>query len=171
MAIESGQAIVCADLQSVGGTRTILIREWKADDIIGYTKNISSIYKIRDVGDVTATWGVYESKIESSSLTVNATNEGKDTTTVETTLSFNLPYLERTKIVRLNEFEGKCLMVLVIDNNDDGSNNSNLVMGISDKYRSTYRVTDGQTYARLASVIVGGKARKVDKKIWLEHKV
>jgi len=26
-------------------------------------------------------------------------------------------------------------------------------------------------YARLASVIVGGKARKVDKKIWLEHKV
>ena len=73
MAIADGMAINCSDLQAVGGTRLIAIREWVSTDIVVFNDTPHDITSIQGVGPVAATWGVFESRIESSSLTVAAT--------------------------------------------------------------------------------------------------
>ena len=121
MAITDGIGIGCSDLQAVGGTRHILIREWKVDDLVAVAGASNTVFRIQEAGGADANWGVYESKIESSSLTFTASNEGKDTTTFECNLTFNLPKLDRLKAIRLKELEGKCLMIIVIDSNNDAN--------------------------------------------------
>ena len=78
MAITDGMAVTCSDLQAVGGTRTIAIRKWLAVDVVVYTAaaGTHAIDSIKE-GASNADWGVYESRIESSSLTVTGSNEGK----------------------------------------------------------------------------------------------
>ena len=164
MAIENGQAIGCADLQASGGVRHILIREWKAGDLITVNDAASTVTRIQDSGALDADWGVFESKIETSGLTINGTNEGKDVNTYELNLSFNLPRLNNEKIVRLQEFQdAECLMVIVIDSNSDGNYVQNFVMGISDKFKNVYDYKRNQTYARIASIEGGTGAAFSDE--------
>ena len=115
MAIQDGLVIDCADVQAAGGVRHILIREWQDGDLITTDEALNRVTSIQDSGAVDADWGVYESEIESSSLVINGVNEGKDNTEYELTLSFFLPNLERTKMIRLQEMQGKCLMAIVVD--------------------------------------------------------
>lgn len=153
MAIESGLAVGCADVQATGGTRHILIREWATGDTIGIDSSAGQlITKVKDTGGSTATWGVYESKIESSSLTITGGNEGNDTNTYECVLSFYLPRLSVDKMVRLEEFYGACLMCIIVDSDSDADYLVNQVIGISDKYRNQENYLKNQTYARLSSV-------------------
>ena len=100
-------------------------------------------------------WGVYESKIESSSLTVTGTNEGKNITMYECVLSMYLPKITETKLLRLQEMQGKCLMVLVVgSNNTIGVTNTNqgLVIGASSKYVNLDDPARSQTWARISSI-------------------
>mgnify|MGYP003625424474 FL=1 len=158
MAIESGQAIGCSDLQAVGGTRYVLIREWKAGDLVTFaTGEVTSIQK---AGPVAADWGVYESRIESSSLTIAGTDEKKNVSTYECTLSFYLPKITKSKFDRLNEFTGKCLMAIVVDNNDATTidtipattYDSNFVIGVSETFENIADNVRSQTMGHITSI-------------------
>ena len=67
MAIADGLAINCSDLQAVGGTRIIALRAWADGDVVSYDNTTHGINSILETASA-ATWGVYESRIESSSL-------------------------------------------------------------------------------------------------------
>tara|TARA_R110001592_G_scaffold146304_1_gene370333 strand:+ start:874 stop:1497 length:624 start_codon:yes stop_codon:yes gene_type:complete len=161
MAIADGMAINCSDLQAVGGTRLIAIREWVSTDIVVFNDTPHDITSIQGVGPVAANWGVFESRIESSSLTVAATNEGKEFTTFESTVSWFIPGLTAAQFKGLHDFEGgKCLMVMVIDNNDATSGTttpsaafaSNKVIGVSHTLFNDDNAARTQQYATLASI-------------------
>ena len=107
MSIESGLSIGCTDLQASGGLSHVLIREWNSPsgtDTVTFDQSGNwSVTKIvnSEGTETEAVWGVYESKIESSSLTIAATNEGKNITTYECTVSMYLPRLSEDKFLRL----------------------------------------------------------------------
>lgn len=176
MAIADGMAINCSDLQAVGGTRTIAIRKWATTDAVVYNNTTHGITSIKD-GVSSADWGVYESRIESSSLTVTGSNEGKDTTTYECTLSWFIPGLTAAQFKSVYDFDGsdglggKCLMVMVIDNNDMTSGTTeastdqlhNKVIGVSERYENQGSKSRSQTYARLVSVEGGTGAAFSDE--------
>tara|TARA_R110000765_G_scaffold245348_1_gene347478 strand:- start:555 stop:1175 length:621 start_codon:yes stop_codon:yes gene_type:complete len=160
MAINDGLAVTCEDLQDVGGTRLIAIRSWATGDVALYDNSDHTITSITDVGGVDADWGVYESRIESSSLSVTGTGEGKDFQTYECVVSFFLPGLSTEKFNRLQEMRDKCLMVLVIDNNDAKTSGTapsatfakNKVIGISEEFNNVDDQVRNQTYAKLTGV-------------------
>ena len=132
MAITDGLAIGCGDLQATGGTKRILIREWNSssgnpDDIIlGASAALHEVTSIRDAGGATATWGVYESKIETSAFTITGATQG-NVSTYDLSLTFNAPQITADKIHRITSMRGKCLMALIED-----TNGTWMVMGISD---------------------------------------
>jgi len=75
MAIDTGLAIGCTDLQATGGIKQILLRSWAAGDTIVYGSSTHTITSIKDTGGTDADWGVYEFKNETPALTINATKE------------------------------------------------------------------------------------------------
>lgn len=129
MAITDGLAIGCGDLQATGGIKRVLIREWNStgspDDIILGAAGAHTVTSIMDSVGTSSTWGVFENKIETPALVVSGTTE-KNVSTYECSVSFNLPKMDLIKTNRLQEFTGKCLMVLAEDTNSDW-----FVLGIS----------------------------------------
>ena len=166
MGIIDGMAINCSDLQAVGGTRFIAIRQWGAADIVTFNDTDHTVTVIDSAANTGATWGVFESRIESSSLTVSGTNEGKEFSTYECTLSWFIPGLTTAQFNQLYKFDGDCLMVLVIDNNDTTSGTTepstdqlhNKLIGISNTLGSQdgtaghYTSERTQQWCRLQSV-------------------
>ena len=139
MAIAAGMAINCADLQAVGGTRFIAIRNFESTDEVEFNNTDHTITRIDQPDGTDAVWGVFESRIESSSLTITGTNEGKKITTYESTLSWFIPGLTTAQFNQIYKFDGDCLMAMVIDNNDNTSGTTlptaeqahNKVIGVS----------------------------------------
>ena len=121
MAIADGMAINCSDLQAVGGTRFIAVRVQTNTQEVAFDNSLHTITQIDQSTGVGANWGVFESRIESSSLTVSGTNEGKEFSTYECTLSWFIPGLTTAQFNELYRFDGDCLMAMVIDNNDNES--------------------------------------------------
>ncbi len=172
MAIADGMAINCSDLQAVGGTRLIAIREWVSTDAVVFDDTNHDIASIVDVGGSTATWGVYESRIESSSLTISATNEGKEFTAYDCTVSWFIPGLTAAQFKGLHDFEGgKCLMVMVVDNNDNTSGTTapaatfadNKVIGVSNTLPNQDKASKTQQFCTLRSVEGGTGAAFSDE--------
>lgn len=159
MAIADGMSINCSDLQAVGGTRFIAIRKWDSTDTVGFDNSTHGINSIL-TGGSSAAWGVYESRIESSSLTITGTNEGKEFTAYECTVSWFIPAMTASQFYRLHQFDGDCLMVMVIDNNDATSGSaapsatyaSNKVIGVSDTLDNQDSDVRTQQYCTLKSV-------------------
>ncbi|QDP67829.1 MAG: hypothetical protein Unbinned8210contig1002_17 [Prokaryotic dsDNA virus sp.] len=170
MAIADGLQINCSDLQAVGGTRLVAIRVWTENDAVTWDDANHEIDTILTSSSASA-WGVFESRIESSSLSVNGSAEGKDCTTYECSLSFFVPGMTKTQFDRINEFTGKCLMVLVIDNNDATSGStapsaaftSNKVIGVSHTKANADKAFRTQQYATLTSVEGGTGAAYGDE--------
>ena len=139
MAIADGMAINCSDLQAVGGTRWIALRNFESTDVVEFDNTLHTITRIDQPTGVDAEWGVFESRIESSSLTISGTNEGKEFTTYECTLSWFIPGLTTLQFNQLYKFDGDCLMALIVDNNDTTSGTTtpstdqlhNKVIGVS----------------------------------------
>tara|TARA_R110000796_G_C14530250_1_gene431766 strand:- start:457 stop:1101 length:645 start_codon:yes stop_codon:yes gene_type:complete len=139
MAIADGMAINCSDLQAVGGTRWIALRNFENTDVVVFNNTDHTIEIIDQPDGADAEWGVFESRIESSSLTITGTNEGKEFTTYESTLSWFIPGLTTAQFSQLYKFDGDCLMALVVDNNDassgvttpSGDQLHNKVLGVS----------------------------------------
>ena len=121
MAIADGMAITCDDLQSVGGTRLIALRAHTTTEEVVFDDTLHTIDEIDQSTGGSANWGVWESRIESSSLTVSGTNEGKEFTTYECTLSWFIPGLTTLQFNQIYKFDGDCLMAMIIDNNDTAS--------------------------------------------------
>lgn len=176
MSIESGLAINCADVQTTGGLSHVLIREWNSpstEDTVTFDHSGNWLVNkiVNSNGTATeAVWGVFESKIESSSLTISATNEGKDITTFECTVSMYLPRLSRTKFLRLQEMQGKCLMVLCVDTNVTltngiGTNGAyqGMLIGASETLSNIESKARSQTWARIASIEGGTGAAFSDE--------
>lgn len=177
MAIADGMAINCSDLQAVGGTRLIAIRQWGASDVVTFNDTDHTITVIDKAANVGATWGVFESRIESSSLTVSGTNEGKEFSTYECTLSWFIPGLTTAQFNQLYKFDGDCLMALVIDNNDTTSGTTapssdqlhNKVIGVSNTLASqdasagAFTAERTQQWCRLQSVEGGTGAAFSDE--------
>ena len=171
MAITDGLAIGCGDLQATGGIKRVLIREWNStgspDDIILGSTGAHTVTSIMDSGGTNSTWGVFENKIETPALVVSGTTE-KNVSTYECSVSFNLPKMDLIKTNRLQEFTGKCLMVLAEDTNSDW-----FVLGIS----NTLTGSDGnldpatggdtgtrqQTFAKLGTIEGGSGAAFSDE--------
>ena len=127
MAITDGLSIGCSDLQASGGIQRVFIREWNStgspDQIALGTGTITSI---ADSGGTNSTWGVFESKIETPAITISGTSE-KNVNTYECNLTFMLPKMDLTKRNRIQDFAGKCLMVMAED-----TNGTYFVLGVSD---------------------------------------
>ena len=158
MAIDTGLAIVCDDLQATGGIKRILIRAWASGDDVDYSTVAGqhTITKIVDTGATTATWGVYEFKNETPALTISATKE-MGSTAFECGLSFFLPKLEQLKFDLIESITNSCLMVIAVDTNDNA-----FVLGASEKYSNTDQVRN-QTYAQLTTVEGGTGAAYADE--------
>jgi len=171
MGVADGMAINCSDLQAVGGTRFIAIRKWLATDVVAFDDANHDITSILEVA-APAEWGVYESRIESSSLTVSATNEGKFFTTYDCTVSWFIPGFTAAQFKDLHSFEGgDCLMVMVIDNNDNTSGTtspsaayaSNKVIGVSNTLENQDSAVRTQQYCTLRSIEGGTGAAFSDE--------
>ena len=160
MAIANGLAITCEDLQAVGGTRLLAIRAWQGDDAVVYDNSDHTITSILDTGGSTATWGVYESRIESSSLNITGTGEGKDVLTYECAVTFFLPKMTAEQFERLVEMRDNCLMVAIVTNNDRTTSDTaiptafdhNKIIGVSERFQNLDDPNRNQTYCRLTSV-------------------
>jgi hypothetical protein len=173
MAIADGMSISCSDLQAVGGTRLIAIRVVTSNDTVTFDDATHGINVIKSsTGTATeANWGVYESRIESSSLTITGSNEGKDNTAYECNVSWFIPGMTASQFLRLHQFEGDCLMVMVIDNNDNTSGAtpaaltyaSNKVIGTSKRFNDLDNQGRSQTYARVISIEGGTGAAFSDE--------
>tara|TARA_R110000850_G_scaffold127988_1_gene247241 strand:- start:414 stop:1034 length:621 start_codon:yes stop_codon:yes gene_type:complete len=171
MGVADGMAINCSDLQAVGGTRLIAIRKWIDTDVVVFDDTNHDITSILEVA-APAEWGVYESRIESSSLTVSATNEGKFFTTYDCTVSWFISGFTAAQFKDLHSFEGgDCLMVMVIDNNDNtsGTTNpsaafaSNKVIGVSNTLENQDSAVRTQQYCTLRSIEGGTGAAFSDE--------
>ena len=158
MAIDTGLAITCADLQATGGIKRILIRAWQAGDAVVYgAAGVHTITSIQDTGAVNADWGVYEFKNETPALTVTGTKE-MGSTSFECGLSFFLPKLEYNKFSLIESITNSCLMVIAVDNNDNA-----FVLGASEKYENQSKSSRNQTFAQLATVEGGTGAAYSDE--------
>ena len=158
MAIDTGLAIVCDDLQATGGIKRILIRAWTDDDVVlyGTTPATHTITSIKDLA-ADASWGVYEFKNETPALTISATKE-MGSTAFECGLSFFLPKLEYLKFNIIESITNSCLMVIAVDNNDNA-----FVLGASEKYENQSKSSRNQTFAQLATVEGGTGAAYSDE--------
>lgn len=159
MAIDTGLAITCADLQATGGIKRILIRAWTDTDVVAYgtTPATHTITSILSDTATDATWGVYEFKNETPALTISATKE-MGSTAFECGLSFFLPKLEYLKFNLIESITNSCLMVIAVDTNDNA-----FVLGVSEKYENESSSSRNQTYAQLATVEGGTGAAYSDE--------
>jgi len=157
MAIDTGLAITCADLQATGGIKRILIRAWSDTDIVDYSTTDHTITSILSDTATEADWGVYEFKNETPALTVTGTKE-MGSTSFECGLSFFLPKLEYNKFSLIESITNSCLMVIAIDTNDTA-----FVLGVSEKYENAADATRNQTYAQLAGVEAASGAAYSDE--------
>ena len=157
MAIDTGLAIACADLQATGGITQILLRSWAATDAITYgatgTHSIASILEVA----ADANWFVYEFKNETPALTINATKEN-GSTAFECGLSFMLPRLELTKNNALQSMLNECMMGMALDTNGQW-----WVLGVSQLYANEDVASRSQTYLNMATIEGGTGAAYSDE--------
>jgi len=158
MAIDTGLAIDCTDLQATGGIKQILLRSWAAGDTILYGgTGVHTITSIKDTGGTDADWGVYEFKNETPALTINATKEN-GSTAFECGLSFMLPRMEVGKFNAIQDMLNACLMIIAVDTNDKA-----FVLGVSHKYRNESVASRSQTFGQFASAEGGSGAAYSDE--------
>ena len=157
MAIDTGLAIDCTDLQATGGIKQILLRSWADGDTIVYGSSTHTITSIKDTGGTDADWGVYEFKNETPALTINATKEN-GSTAFECGLSFTLPRMEVGKFNAIQDMLNACLMIIAVDTNDKA-----FVLGVSHKYRNESVAYRSQTFGQFASAEGGSGAAYSDE--------
>lgn len=157
MAIDTGLAIDCTDLQATGGIKQILLRSWADGDTILYGSSTHTITSIKDTGGTDADWGVYEFKNETPALTINATKEN-GSTAFECGLSFTLPRMEVGKFNAIQDMLNACLMIIAVDTNDKA-----FVLGVSEKYRNESVAYRSQTFGQFASAEGGSGAAYSDE--------
>ena len=157
MAIDTGLAIACADLQATGGITQILLRSWGATDAITYgatgTHSIASILEVA----ADANWFVYEFKNETPALTINGTKEN-GSTAFECGLSFMLPRLELSKNNALQSMLNECMMGIAKD-----TNGKYWVLGVSEKYANEDVASRSQTFLNMATIEGGTGAAYSDE--------
>lgn len=159
MAIDTGLAVTCTDLQATGGIKQILLRSWADGDAITYDNatgkhGISSIQK---TGSANADWFVYEFKNETPALTINATKEN-GSTAFECGLSFMIPNNNEAKFSELQKMLNTCMMAIAID-----TNGVKTVLGVSEKYENEDVDARNQTFLNLASMEGGTGAAYSDE--------
>ena len=159
MAIDTGLAVGCTDLQSTGGIKQILLRSWADGDAITYDNAAGKhgISKIVDTGGSTADWFVFEFKNETPALTINATKEN-GSTAFECGLSFMLPAIDEAKFHEFQSMLNTCMMAIAID-----TNGKELVLGVSEKYENEINAARNQTFLNLASMEGGTGAAYSDE--------
>ena len=157
MAIDTGLAIDCTDLQATGGIKQILLRSWADGDTIAYGSSTHTITSIKDTGGTDADWGVYEFKNETPALTINATKEN-GSTAFECGLSFTLPRMEVGKFNAIQDMLNACLMIIAVDTNDKA-----FVLGVSEKYRNESVAYRSQTFGQFSSAEGGSGAAYSDE--------
>ena len=161
MAIDTGLAIGCTDLQATGGISQILLREWTTNDVITYDTSSPTVHSILSILDAapatTADWFVYEFKNETPALTINATKEN-GSTAFECGLSFMLPRLELTKNNALQSMLNECMMGMALDTNGQW-----WVLGVSEKYANEDVASRSQTFLNMATIEGGTGAAYSDE--------
>ena len=157
MAIDTGLAIDCTDLQATGGIKQILLRSWADGDTIVYGSSTHTITSIKDTGGTNADWGVYEFKNETPALTINATKEN-GSTAFECGLTFMLPKIELAKFSELQGMLNECMMGIAKD-----TNGKYFVLGVSEKYRNESVAYRSQTFGQFASAEGGSGAAYSDE--------
>jgi hypothetical protein len=154
MAIDTGLAIGCGDLQATGGIEQILLRSWATADVITYGSD-HSIDNIQSGGD--AAWLVYEFKNETPALTINATKEN-GSTAFECGLSFMLPKIDVAKFTELQKMLNECMMGIAKD-----TNGKYWVLGVSEKYANEDKPSRSQTFLNLSGFEGGTGAAYSDE--------
>ena len=159
MAIDTGLAIGCADLQATGGISQIILRSWASTDAITYgatgTHSITNIQTGATPTDTT--WYVYEFKNETPALTINATKEN-GSTAFECGLTFMLPKIELAKFSELQGMLNECMMGMALDTNGKW-----WVLGVSEKYANEDVASRSQTFLNLSGFEGGTGAAYSDE--------
>ena len=147
MAIDTGLAIQCADLQSTGGITQICLRSFAAGDTatVDATADTHGYSSIGNGGG-TASWFVYEFKNETPTLNITATKEN-GSTAFECALSFSLPRMNNAKFHELQNMLSECMMAIVTD-----TNGQNFVVGLSERFRNEDVLLKNQTFLNLAGM-------------------
>ena len=147
MAIDTGLAIQCADLQSTGGITQICLRSFAAGDTssVDATADTHGYSSIGNGGG-TASWFVYEFKNETPTLNITATKEN-GSTAFECALSFSLPRMNDPKFHELQKMLNECMMAIVTD-----TNGTNFVVGLSERFRNEDVLLKNQTFLNLAGM-------------------
>ena len=147
MAIDTGLAIQCADLQSTGGITQICLRSFAAGDTatVDATADTHGYSSIGNGGG-TASWFVYEFKNETPTLNITATKEN-GSTAFECALSFMLPRMNDPKFHELQKMLNECMMAIVTD-----TNGTNFVVGLSERFRNEDVLLKNQTFLNLAGM-------------------
>jgi len=156
MAITKGLYISCSDLQRTGGISQIFLRNWAADDVVGFTSSVTQheISSIVDTGGSTATWYMYEFKDETPTLNVTAAKEN-GSTSFECALTFYLPKMggatNSVNFAKLQDMLTGCLMAIIVD-----TNGARWVIGASEQYSvggsGDDNISRSQTYLNLTSM-------------------
>jgi hypothetical protein len=157
MAIDTGLAIGCTDLQATGGITQILLRDWAAGDAVAYgaTGQHTILSILETAAD--ANWFVYEFKNETPALTIAATKEN-GSTAFECGLSFFLPKTDLTKFNALQGMLNSCMMGIAID-----TNGNKWVLGVSEKYANEDVASRNQTFLNLSGFEGGTGAAYSDE--------
>ena len=157
MAIDTGLAIGCTDLQATGGITQILLRDWAAGDVVAYgATGVHTIVSILETA-ADANWFVYEFKNETPALTIAATKEN-GSTAFECGLSFFLPKTDLAKFNALQGMLNSCMMGIAID-----TNGNQWVLGVSEKYANEDVASRSQTYLNLSGFEGGTGAAYSDE--------
>jgi len=157
MAIDTGLAIGCTDLQATGGITQILLRDWAAGDAVTYgATGVHTIVSILETA-ADANWFVYEFKNETPALTIAATKEN-GSTAFECGLSFFLPKTDLAKFNALQGMLNSCMMGIAID-----TNGNQWVLGVSEKYANEDVASRSQTFLNMATIEGGTGAAYSDE--------
>jgi len=157
MAIDTGLAIGCTDLQATGGITQILLRDWAAGDAVAYgaTGQHTILSILETAAD--ANWFVYEFKNETPALTIAATKEN-GSTAFECGLSFFLPKTDLAKYNALQGMLNSCMMGIAID-----TNGNQWVLGVSELYANEDVASRSQTFLNMATIEGGTGAAYSDE--------
>ena len=146
MAIDTGLAITCGDLQSTGGISQILLRSFDTSDTATAGAAGAHTYTAIQNSGGNATWFVYEFKNETPTLAIAATKEN-GSTAFECTLSFYLSQMTLAKFNELQNLLNECMMGIVVD-----TNGANWVIGLSELYQNEDVLSRNQTYLNLSGM-------------------
>jgi len=144
MAIDTGVAIGCTDINRKGGLRYVALLSWGA--LTGNTFAFSNTDHTCSSVGAAETAFLYEFKDETATMNVSGTKENGQTT-YECSVEMYFPRWQGTTFQELMQAQDECLIAVVQD-----TNGHNWILGISELYENEDVNYRNQTFGILSGL-------------------